>query len=152
MSQDIDYRRVRKYVEENLSRRKSRTQIVFFIVSLFMFILFNVIAWLALNPARFGDDAIGAMVLLTVGWAVSLLYHFINIMLNTKAGEQQMRESLTLRGIQLEMARKGMAEAADMGDFEKPKRHESVQLSDDGELVDEAEIEQFARKTTANER
>lgn len=153
MSQDIDYRRVRRYVDENLSKRKNRTQQVFFFVSLLMFILFNLIVWIVFNLGQYGENAIGGGIMLSVGWGVSILYHFINLMLNTKVGEQQLRESLTLRGIQHEMARLGMADMSELGEMEKPKRHETVQLSDDGELVDaDTDAEPPARKTSARER
>ena len=152
MSQNIDYRRVRQYVDDNLNARKNRTQQVFFFVSLVMFVIFNFFAWIVFRLGTMGESAIGAGVMLSVGWGVSILYHFINLMLNTNAGERQLRESLTLRGIQQEMMRLGMAEASELGDVEKPKRRETVQLSDDGELVDDASADEAPRKTSANGR
>ena len=152
MSQDIDYRRVRKYVDENLSKQKNITQRVFFFISLGMFILFNFFAWIAFNLGQHEDEVVGAGIMLTVGWGVSILYHFITMMLNTKAGERQMRESLTLRGIQQELARLGMEGISELGEMEKPKRRETVQLSDDGELVDYTDAEMPARKTSASGR
>jgi hypothetical protein len=135
MSQNIDYRRVRQYVDEHLGKQKNFTQVAFFLVSLAMFVGFNVIAWAGLGLSEVRNEAIGGGIMLSVGWGVSLMYQFVLLLLNSKVGERRLRESLTLRGIQREMARLGMSDLAELDVSEKPKRQSGLRLSDDGELI-----------------
>ena len=63
------------------------------------------------------------------GWGIVLLFHGISILLAPQI--ERDRERALQREIALEKARSGLTTDA----YEKPKRHQAVRLSDDGELV-----------------
>jgi hypothetical protein len=138
MSQEqIDYRAVRKRVEEGVKRQKQLTKIIFFVVSLCMLILFGFIGWgiAASEGILNNDDAAGALVMLTMGGAMSVLFQFIALTLDSKMGEASIRERLTARELGEEMLRLGMEE-----DFQQ-KRKRAMRLAEDGELEEIVEEE-----------
>jgi len=126
----IDYKAVNRRVEEGLKRRKTGARWVFFIVSLFMVILFSVIGFgiAASQGVLSNEDVTGAMVMLTMGGFMSVMFQFISLMLETKAGEANMRERLIARELGEEMLRMGLEE-----DVEQ-KRKRRMRLASDGEL------------------
>ncbi len=161
MSEQIDYRAVRRRVEQGLQKQKTIARGVFFVVSLFMFILFLALAWSMFTSNggvaptasdftnipgvdRNTDPLTGAMIMLSVGWGTSLLFQFISLMLDTKVGEQSLRERLTGREIANEMMRLGLED-----EEPREKRKHSMQLSDDGELesiVDEPATDEAIKR------
>jgi hypothetical protein len=138
MSQDqIDYKAVRRRVEEGVKKRKMTTRIVFFVVSLCMLILFGFIGWGMANDAGIltNDDAVGAMVMFMMGGAMSVLFQFIGLSLETKAGEASIRERVMTRELGEEMLRLGME------DDGQQKRKRAMRLAEDGELEEIVEEE-----------
>ncbi|MBE0689170.1 MAG: hypothetical protein IH587_03495, partial [Anaerolineae bacterium] len=74
MSQNIDYRAVRRDVEVQVKRRKMTARWVFFGVSFLMFVVFSSIAWgIFANNTAINDDATAALVMMSVGWFVGLI-------------------------------------------------------------------------------
>ncbi|MFN8374849.1 MAG: hypothetical protein U0694_18460 [Anaerolineae bacterium] len=138
MAQDqIDYKAVRRRVEEGLKRRKTAARWVFFIVSLFMVILFSIIGFgiAASQGALNNEDVAGAMVMLAMGGFMSVMFQFISLILETKAGEANMRERLIARELGEEMLRMGTDEDV------REKRKRVMRIASDGELeeiVDES--------------
>lgn len=131
MSQDqIDYKAVRRRVEEGVNRRKMTARVVFFVVSLFMLILFSIIGWSIAGASGVlnNEDAIGAMIMLNMAGAMSVMFQGISLTLETKAGVANIRERVMARELSEEMMRLGMEE-----DVEQ-KRKRSMRLAADGEL------------------
>ncbi len=138
MSQDqIDYRAVRRRVEEGVKRQKMGARIVFFVVSLFMLILFSLIGWgmASAQGVLNNEDVVGAMVMLNMAGFMSVLFQFISLTMDSKFGEASIRERLTARELGEEMLRMGME------DDVQQKQKRAMRLAEDGELeeiVDES--------------
>ncbi|MBX3064654.1 MAG: hypothetical protein U0528_17580 [Anaerolineae bacterium] len=136
----IDYRRVREYVEENLGRGRTGAQIGFFIANLALFVTFALVSWLVfMRQGSATDSQMGAAIMLTLGWFGGLIFHGASLLFNTRMAERQLRDSLTLRGIQREMSRLGISQAdllqaARTYGEEKPKRSGEMRLAEDGEF------------------
>ncbi|MCC6616599.1 MAG: hypothetical protein IT320_24210 [Anaerolineae bacterium] len=130
MNQDIDYRAVRREVEAEVVRRKRATRWIFFAVNFLMFVIFSSITWgvFAKNMIM-SDDAAAALIVMSVGWLIGLMFQFISAMLDSKSSEERIREAAMGQAVGkhlLQMSR----DADAFGD--KHKREYS--LSDDGEL------------------
>ncbi|MCA0456816.1 MAG: hypothetical protein LCI00_22780 [Chloroflexi bacterium] len=146
MTSDLDYRAIRKRVEEGVKRQKRITRTTLFVVNLCLYILFLIIGWgifLSNNGAELSASVavgqsdsplIGAMIMLSMAGFLSLMFQAIGLSLDTKMGEESMREKLVAREINREMLKMGLDEAD-----ETDKRKGMMRLTDDGELetVDE---------------
>jgi hypothetical protein len=137
---NIDYAALGQRVEEGLRRDKRALRIGMFGVNLFLFVLFMLIAWVVIpsvDGVFYPDAAIGGMLMLMVGWAVGLFLQGMTLMVDTAAGERQMRQQVMTREIQRVFEERALAEmrAADYAQ-RKAKRSERLGLSDDGELVE----------------
>ncbi len=155
---DIDYRQIRRRAEERLQRDKLLMRRIFFVVYLFMFILFMIISWgMYLSAggalpqanipgvANTNDPIAGAMVMLSMLGFMGVLFQFISLIVDTKAGERQMRERAYGRALGEEMMRLG----EDEDSLEEKPKH-MTRLTDDGELeeiVDDAAYDEVERKT-----
>jgi len=155
MSQfDIDPDDLGERIEEAVKRQKKVAQIVFFAISMGLFILFSFMSWGALNSAGVGSiDAeqagavTGAMVMMSVGWGMSLLYQFITLAMNFPAAERQARTRMASR-----LFGEAMADQVIRGRRSKTKRREDdsfenlsdepVTIGDDGEIIPEREARQ----------
>lgn len=152
----IDYSRVRQYVEDNLGRGRLSAQIGFFIANLALFITFSLVSWLVfMRQGSATDSQIGAAIMLTLGWFGGLIFHGASLLFSTRMAEKQIRDSLTLRGIQREMSRLGISQAdllreAREYEGEKPKRHDEMRLSEDGEI--DIQAEEAERQRSASSR
>lgn len=146
---DLDYRAIRSRAEERLKRDKRLMRWIFFVVYLVMYIAFLIIAWgLYLSnggsppqpniPGVPNDNnpIAAAMTLLSVIGGVGVLFQFIAAMVDTKAGESQMRERAYGRELADELARLG---TEGEGTHEKAKG--MMRLSEDGELEEIVEDE-----------
>ncbi|MEZ4669340.1 MAG: hypothetical protein R3E39_15655 [Anaerolineae bacterium] len=153
MASELDYRTIRTRVNEGLKKQKFRTRLTFFIVTLCLFVLFMALGWgmflssggAELVIAPDGDNPlVGAMILVSMTGFMGLLFQAVGLALDTKAGEDSMRERLVAREISKAMMQMGMDEAEE-------KRKHMMRLSDDGELeevvVDDSES---GFRTTAN--
>lgn len=138
----IDYKAVSKQVDEDVRKQKGTARLIFFLISLFMLIFFSIAGWgmysSVLDSISFdvANTLASALIMLTVGGFMGVLFQGIALGFDTKAGETQMRERATARALSSELMRLSQ-EAAEEAD--KPKRE--MRLSDDGELV-EAPIEE----------
>jgi O-antigen/teichoic acid export membrane protein len=106
MSQhEIDYRLIRRRAEEQLQRDKLRMRRIFFAVYLFMFVLFMAISWVMYlssggalpqpnipGVATTNDPITGAMVMLSTLAFMGVIFQMVSMIVDTKAGERQMRE------------------------------------------------------------
>jgi uncharacterized membrane protein len=129
MSDQIDYQAVRKDVEVQLDKRKRLSRLIFFITSLFMYVLFMLMGWDMASSANIlaSENTIGAMVMLSVAGFIGVLFQFISVMLDTKNAEDQLRKQLMGEALGAQILRIGSA-----AEKAKPKREMTV--SDDGEL------------------
>ncbi|NWF71232.1 MAG: hypothetical protein HXY40_19295 [Chloroflexi bacterium] len=144
MAQDqIDYRAVLRRVEEGIKKQKTTTRAFFLASSFTLYTIFMLIGWGIAREAGVlvNEDAVSAMVMLSVAGFMSLLFQFISVMLETKAGEASIRERLIARELGEEMLRLGMEDEA------QDKRKRVMRLSSDGELaeiVDESSADDFS--------
>ncbi len=139
MTSDLDYRVIRKRVEAGIVQQKFRTRMGLFIGSLFMYILFMLIGWgmflasggqnVPIVDAQGDSILVGAMVLLSMSGFFGVLFQFIALMMETRSGEERIRERLVAREINREMLRMGMDDVE-----EHEKRKGMMRLTDDGEL------------------
>jgi len=135
MSQELDYRAIRRRVEAGVRTRKFRTRVTFLIVTCFIFVVFMAIGWgifLSNGGADVGggdSPLIGAMIMASMTGFMGILFQAISLALDTKSGEESIREQLIAREINREMLAMGLDES-----LEDDKRKRSMRLSDDGEL------------------
>ena len=141
MSLDLDYRAIRKRVEEGVKRQKQITRTVLFVVNLCVYILFMIIGWgiflssggaeasSAAGVGRSQSPLIGAMIMLSMSGFLSIMFQGISLSLDTRSGEESMRSKLVSRLISREMLKMGLDEAD-----ENEKRKGMMRLTEDGEL------------------
>ncbi|MBL8163109.1 MAG: hypothetical protein JNJ61_14075 [Anaerolineae bacterium] len=144
MTNNIDYGAIRKRVQDGIKRQITLTRATLFVVNLVLFIAFMLLGWsMALSqytPLNNGDDlVIGGMVLLSMTGFIGLLFNGISLALESKAGQQRMRERI----IAAEMG-KALLKLDDEDEEEKAKR--TMALSDDGELVEVIEDDVLAEE------
>ncbi|MCC6616600.1 MAG: hypothetical protein IT320_24215 [Anaerolineae bacterium] len=129
MSQDIDYRAVRREVEAEVVRRKRAARWIFFGVNLMMFGVFLIIAASIISGSGASDGAMGALAMMSAGWFIGLVFQFISAMLDTKSFEDRIRTEVMSQALGKHLL--GMSREEEPPD-EKPKR--TYSLSTDGEL------------------
>lgn len=138
MAKSVNSRELRERLEKRVGERKTAVRGVFLFVNLFMFILFNIIAWsmYSQNVVGIGNvsDLIGALVMLDAGWFCALLFQAISLFFDTKAGENSIRNQIIMREFGTDLLR--MVEEQTGAEEEKPKR--AMELTDDGELEEVA--------------
>ena len=147
MTPELDYRAIRTRVNEGLKKQKFRTRLALFIVSLITFIIFMAIGWgiflsnggadmqiINETTGRMNSPLVGAMIIASMSGFMGALFQGIGLVLDTKAGEDSMRERLVAREIGKEMMQMGADEADE-------KRKHMMRLSDDGELQEVVEDE-----------
>lgn len=142
MNDQIDYRAVRRRVESSVKKQKHLTNLFLFALNVFLYVLFMLIAYgiyLSGDGASLSDlfaetsnndSTLGALVMLSTGWFVSLIFHAVTVFMNTKMGEQQLRDKVIAR----ELGKELLHLDAEEEPFEKRKR--MLQVADDGELED----------------
>lgn len=137
MTDNIDYSAVRRRVQEGIKRQIWLTRATLFGSNLLLFVLFMFLGWsMALSqytPLNNGDDlVIGGMIILSVTGFIGLMFNGLSLMLDTRMGQQRIRE----RVIAAEMG-KALLRLDENDNAEKAKR--TLALSDDGELVEVVE-------------
>jgi hypothetical protein len=142
MTSELDTRAIRQRIEVGVQKEKRKMRHVFFIISLVMFIAFSIVAWgmSGLNPmdtanipgisSNISDPLTSAMIMLNVGWFAALLFQFASIVVDTRVGEQQIRDRVTGREMSKALLDLGEDEAAPI----REKAKHMMRLSDDGEL------------------
>jgi hypothetical protein len=131
MSQDqIDYKAVRRRVEEGVQKQKRTTRAVFFAISTIFLFVFGVIAFGILSDAGLAgnEEVVGAMVMMGMAGFMGALFQLISLFLDTKSGEASMRDKLIARELGEEMLRMGLED--DM----QQKQKRAMRLASDGEL------------------
>lgn len=162
MTPELDYRAIRQRVEDGVRRQKQVTRTVLFGVNVFIYALFMLIGWgiflssggaaasAAAAAGQSDSPLVGAMVMTSMAGFMGLMFQFISLMMETKRGEDSLRERLAAREINLELLKLGMDDAAVM-----EKRKGMMRLTDDGELeavVDDTALEdEAAGKKSAHE-
>ncbi len=153
MSSEMDYKAINERVEARVRKEKNLTKVLLFVVNLGVYVAFLFIAWTMFvsnggtppdwaefvnlpgiaKPA--GDPITGALVMLSVGWAVALLLQAIGLIIDTPLGERSIRDRATGREMRKEMSRLGLDEQD-----AQEKRKGMMRLTDDGELeaIDDA--------------
>jgi hypothetical protein len=146
MSSDLDYRAIRKRVEAGVSRQKFRVRMGFFFGTLFSYIVFLIIAWAifltsggaeasaSLASGKSDSPLVGAMIMLSMSGLMGLIFQAVSLSLDSKQGENRIRERLVAREINSEMLKMGLDEVE-----EHQKRKGMMRLTDDGELEEVVE-------------
>jgi len=130
MNQDIDYRAVRREVEAQVVRRKRVTRWIFFGVNFLMFVVFSSITWgVFAENTIFSDDAMAALILMSVGWLIGLLFQFLSAILDSKSSEDRIREAAMGQALG-----KHLLEMSHNEEAFNDKHKRIYSLSDDGEL------------------
>ena len=146
---------LRERVDDSVKRQKRFMHLVFFFLSLGMFVLFFALSATMLHfanlPPQFvqGDSApvTGAFIMLSMGWFTSLVFQAITLLTDFGVMDRSIRD----RAIAREVGRQLYEQAA--SDYEKPKRQAEDEaseytISDDGELIEVDEGSQ--QKATRN--
>jgi fatty-acid desaturase len=144
MSENIDYQELNERVEKALQRRKNLTKGIMFIMSIFIFVLFAVIAWLMAAGVLEGgsisnpdmDNLTGAMIMLTMGGLMSLVFNGIAHATGSRMFDKQLRSQVLMEEFG-QMKRKRSEE--------RLSEEEVVELSDDGEFIPVEERKKAAR-------
>lgn len=151
MPDQIDYRAVRRRAEKTLQEDKRNLRILFFFINLLMFFIFMFFGWgmflsaggAAANPSYTAgqNPLVAAMIMLSAGWTVALVFQFISAAIDTENGGKRMRERAFGRELARELEHLGMEE----DDDPKLKQKRIMRLSDDGELeaIDDADDDIF---------
>lgn len=162
--QNLDYAAIRRNIEKSLQGQKRLYRMVFFWTHLIFFLVTMLTVWgVVLTDSQLRvvlfNSGLGAaliVILPTIMWASTILFHIASLYTESEVGEKGIREQLLMREVGEEILRKGLT---DEGMLEKPKRRtataeaERVLLSDDGELVsvdDGEHLEQRGYKARIN--
>ncbi|MBA3870899.1 MAG: hypothetical protein H0X30_17290 [Anaerolineae bacterium] len=141
MPSDLDYRAIRKQVEAGIVQEKFRRRMGLFVIQLFVFIVFMIIGWgiflssggatasAALASGSSDSPLMGAMVVLSMSGFMGLMFQAASLSMDTKRGEDRIRERLVAQEINREMLKMGMDDVE-----EHEKRKGMMRLTDDGEL------------------
>ena len=153
MSPEIDYRAIRQRVEQQTRKEKMWLRLFLLALTIIIFIIFAVSSWQSFNDGvlppleewNFRDQAstidaqTSAMMMMTVGWLLAILFQAISLVIDTRFGENSLRERIMGREVNKEIMRLGMD-----SDEQKEKAKHVMRLSDDGEMeevVEEAILE-----------
>ena len=147
MAPEMDYKAIKERVEERVRKEKNLSKFILFVANLGLFVVFMFIAWNTYvsnggklppieafvnvpgvaKPAL--DPATSALVMLSIGWMVALIFQVVAMIIDTPIGERSIRDRATGREMRKEMARLGTDELE-----EQEKRKGMMRLTDDGEL------------------
>jgi hypothetical protein len=142
MTPELDYAAIRKRIAAGIQREKRSMRLIFFVASLVMFIVFTVLAWgmSGLNPlnatnipaipSHLSESLTSAMIMLNIGWLAALIFQFAGIVVDTRVGEQQIRDRVTGREMNKALLALGEDESAPI----REKAKHMMRLTDDGEL------------------
>jgi hypothetical protein len=146
MTSDLDYRVIRKRVEAGVAQEKFRRRMALLAGSTFTYLLFMVIGWAIFLSSGgagltvLGSDGqpdqifLGTMIMASVAGLMPLIFQAVSLSLDTKRGEDQIRERLVAQEINREMLRMGLDDVE-----EQEKRKGMMRLTDDGELEEVAD-------------
>jgi membrane protein implicated in regulation of membrane protease activity len=140
---DLNYDEIRRRAEKRANKRKELFMHVgiYIIVNLFLWLIFGILSAVSASPAL-----LLIPLLSTLGWGIGVAIHAVVTFAETTALDS-MREREIEREIQREMRLRGNPDM-----LEKPKREQTVRLSDDGELVYDDEPPEQVRRTRSRGR
>lgn len=150
MSPEIDYRAIRQRVEQQTRKEKMWLRLFLLALTVIIFIIFAVSSWQSFNGGvlppleewNFRDQAstidaqTSAMMMMTVGWLLAILFQAVSLVVDTRMGENSLRERIMGREVNKEIMRLGM----DTEEQNEKAKH-VMRLSDDGELEEVVEEE-----------
>ncbi len=145
MRQFDDIENLDERVDAYVQRQKRIARFVFLGVNAVLFFIFAFVSLMVVTNtpelASLSEDAQGALIaggiLLTTGWAMSLLFQFISAIFDTGIGDASMRQQALTR-----VMAEHMLETSRLRRREKTKRGEDYEdggrmvLGEDGELVE----------------
>lgn len=151
---NIDPDEVTERIEERLTKQKKFARIAFTTVSFGLFILFNFLAWGIMGSAtadlspEVRGGLIGGMILLDVGWFVTLIYLGIMAILDLPAVDSASRKRLASHimgemlheSLQNPSAARSKRKRQDLAD-------EPMTIGDDGELIPDEDETKVRRQT-----
>lgn len=150
MLNDFDYDEINRRVDERMSRERNRGLIGLFAANLIIFLVFMTLVWLVLPNVGSWQGVIStqlmlSLILLSVGWLTGLIMHAVTALMAAGVMNKATRERLTAEEIQREIKRVGLDVLAQR---EKPKRHDRLTLTEDGELLEVADEETARERRT----
>lgn len=121
---NLDNEALRRRVDEGVRKQKRLMHVVFFVVSLFMFVLFVGISVAMLTSASLprelvqGNNALvtGAFIMLVMGWLSTLAFQGINLLGELGIMDRSLRDRIITREISRQLYENTLQ------DYEKPKR------------------------------
>lgn len=121
---NLDNEALRRRVDEGVRKQKRAMHVVFFVVSLFMFVLFVGISVAMLTSASLprelvqGNNALvtGAFIMLVMGWLSTLAFQGINLLGELGIMDRSLRDRIITREISRQLYENTLQ------DYEKPKR------------------------------
>jgi uncharacterized membrane protein len=127
-----DLRALHERVEQEMQKQISASKVVFFLISGFLFLIFGLISLFTLEDIALPDQAVGALIMLGVGWGLSVMFQGISLAMESETSKKSMRNSIISRQIGGEL----LSLLVDQEEKEKPKREMTVGA--DGELEEVA--------------
>ncbi len=90
---NADPETIRKTIERQVQRRKSQGRWFLFAFDAVLFVVLTVLAWTIVQaPGTPPDQVIGALLILTAGWGLTLFYQLLGALLDTKSIDNQLRQ------------------------------------------------------------
>jgi sugar/nucleoside kinase (ribokinase family) len=140
MSDQPTYEEIRARAEKRVKHRNDFFQhlTIYLIVNAFVWAIFLVIAALVEAP-----EALIPAFMTTFGWGIAVAINAASV-IGESASVGKIRENQIQHEMRREMEARGITDPAQL--YEKPKRDQTVRLSDDGELIYEDEADQKASR------
>jgi hypothetical protein len=138
MSQEqIDYKSVRRRVEEGVKKEKNAARWVLFTFSVVITICLIAVGWGFAGSADLvrTDEGLVAIGFLTAASVISMLFQLFILSMDTKSGESSIRQRLMAQELSEEMLRLGAE------DDVQQKQKRAMRLTEDGELEEIVEDE-----------
>ena len=143
---------LRQRVEEVVRQDKRNSRISFFAVSVVMFFIFMAISWRMYQSTPIIQQSLGdplatlLLIMLSAGWATTLFFQGMALLMDSAAMDRQFRDRATARAL-----REEVFDGATENVKNQPRQpHEPIMLTDDGELrsADSAQYTTSGKKST----
>jgi hypothetical protein len=141
MSHDVNYDDIRARAEKRVKQRAEFYQhlAIYLVANVLLWVMFILISVLA----NAGGGPLIVPLMSTLGWGIGIAIHGIVVYVDTTAMDAR-REREIQREIERELRRRGIDDPAEL--YDKPKRDQTLRLSDDGELIpDDAQSKQVRK-------
>lgn len=137
---DLDYAALRRRVEVELQQERRKRQLVLFLLSGFIFLLFLIVMLMALPDSTDflnRDSVLSVVYFLSAGWIIALVFHALStFLINSPGWARKMRRRLTAQVFE-EMQfdqEAGLVETLTPKNKHQPASR--LRLSDDGDLLE----------------